>query len=175
MNKKENSKLAISLLMLIIGMGLLAYASVPLYNLFCKATGYGGTTKHSSLGSAYKGQRHLNVRFDANIEADMLWDFKPEQLDVNLTTGENVLAFYYAHNRSSEPIIGTAIYNVTPFKAGKYFNKIQCFCFSEQLLTAGQKVHMPVSFFIDPEFDNDPEMADIKSITLSYTFFKVKS
>lgn len=174
MPKSDNKKLALSLIMLIIGMSLLAYASVPLYNLFCKVTGYGGTTQIAKNRADHIGNRKLEIRFDANTSPDLPWEFKPEQNSVNVTTGENILVFYFAYNKSSQPIIGTAVYNVTPHKAGKYFNKIQCFCFSEQLLTPNQQVHMPVSFFIDPEFDNDPEMNDVNSITLSYSFFKVK-
>ena len=170
----ENQKLASSLVMLIVGMSLLAYASVPLYNLFCKVTGYGGTTQISKNRAETMGNRKLTVRFDANINSDLPWEFQPEQSEITLTTGENVLIFYFAHNKSNNSIIGTAVYNVTPHKAGKYFNKIQCFCFSEQLLTANQQVHMPVSFFIDPAFDKDPEMEDVNTITLSYTFFKIK-
>ncbi len=174
MFKSENTKLALSLIMLITGMALLAYASAPLYNLFCKVTGYGGTTQIAKNGADYIGSRKIEVRFDGNVNPDLPWEFKPEQNSVNITTGENILVFYYAHNKSSQAVTGTAVYNVTPHKAGKYFNKIQCFCFSEQLLAPNQQVHMPVSFFIDPAFDNDQEMKDVNAITLSYSFFKVK-
>jgi cytochrome c oxidase assembly protein subunit 11 len=174
MNKTDNRNLALALIMLIIGMVMLAYASVPLYNLFCKVTGYGGTTQVTKSGAETKGNRKLKIKFDANVEPNLPWIFKPEQSEVSISTGENTLVFYFAHNKSTTPIIGTAVYNVTPHKAGKYFNKIQCFCFSEQLLTPNQQVHMPVSFFIDPNFDNDLEMKDVNAITLSYTFYKVK-
>jgi cytochrome c oxidase assembly protein subunit 11 len=174
MLKSENKKLALSLVMLIIGMSLLAYSSVPLYNLFCKVTGYGGTTQIAKSRANHVGSRKLEIRFDANTSPELPWEFKPEQKNVQVITGENMLVFYFAHNKALQPIIGTAVYNVTPHKAGKYFNKIQCFCFSEQLLTPNQQVHMPVSFFIDPDFDNDPEMKDVNVITLSYSFFKVK-
>jgi cytochrome c oxidase assembly protein subunit 11 len=174
MLKSENKKLALSLVMLIIGMSLLAYSSVPLYNLFCKITGYGGTTQIAKSRANHVGSRKLEIRFDANTNPDLPWEFKPEQKNVQIITGENMLIFYFTHNKASQPIIGTAVYNVTPHKAGKYFNKIQCFCFSEQLLMPNQQVHMPVSFFIDPDFDNDPEMKDVNVITLSYSFFKVK-
>lgn len=170
----DNKNLAASLAMLIVGMCLLAYASVPLYNLFCKVTGYGGTTQQAIKTSTVKGSRAIKVRFDANIDAKLPWAFKPEQNDVTVKTGENILVFYYAQNKTDSSIIGTAVYNVTPYKAGKYFNKIQCFCFSEQLLAANQEMHMPVSFFIDADFDQDPYMRDVNEITLSYTFYRAK-
>ncbi len=172
---KEDKKLASSLVMLIIGMSLLTYASVPLYAIFCKVTGYGGTTQISKNKTETIGRRKLKVRFDANVDPNLPWEFKPEQPEVNIITGENNLAFYFARNKSNKSIIGTAVYNITPHKAGKYFNKIQCFCFSEQLLAANQQMHMPVSFFIDPAFDKDKEMEDINTITLSYTFYEIKN
>lgn len=174
MSNSSHRSLVMSLLMLVVGMVLLAYAAVPLYNLFCKATGYGGTTKVTTVASSKIGQRKVKVHFDANIEPALLWEFAPEQSSVEVITGENVLVFYYAYNYSSQDIIATAVYNITPHKAGKYFNKIQCFCFVEQLLTSGQKVHMPVSFFIDAAFDDDPEMKDVNNITLSYSFFRIR-
>ena len=157
-----------------LGMLFLTFASVPIYNIFCKVTGIGGTVKEAQTGSTKKGQRKINVRFDSNVEPILKWKFYPKQREVNITTGDNNLVFYEAINVDNKNIVGTAVYNVTPMKAGKYFNKIHCFCFEEQMLEAGKKVLMPVSFFIDADFDNDPEMADVHTITLSYSFFKIR-
>jgi len=171
--KKDNTKLALSLVMCIIGMSLMAYASVPLYSIFCKLTGYGGTIQRSKTISLKKGTQKIRVVFDANVDQSLPWEFKPEQKSVELLVGENTLVFYSAKNLTNEPIIGTAVYNVTPHKAGLYFNKIQCFCFEEQLLKENQHVMMPVSFFIDPEITKDKDLEGIKEITLSYIFYRV--
>ena len=127
MPKSDNKKLALSLIMLIIGMSLLAYASVPLYNLFCKVTGYGGTTQIAKNRADHIGNRKLEIRFDANTSPDLPWEFKPEQNSVNVTTGENMLVFYFAYNKSSQPIIGTAVYNVTPHKLVNILTKSSVF------------------------------------------------
>ena len=168
-------KLGLLLFTLSIGMLMLAYASFPLYNLFCKVTGYGGTVQVVNLSAPYKGTKEIIIKFDANVLPELPWKFYPKQKDVKLKVGENALVFYYAENLSDEDIIGTSVYNVTPSKAGIYFNKIHCFCFEEQLLKAGEKVLMPVSFFIDPELENDPDLDDTSTITLSYSFFKVRT
>lgn len=152
---------------------MLTFASVPLYNLFCKVTGYGGTTKYATIASTRVGNKMMKVRFDANVDKNLPWQFKSEQDEVIVRVGENNLVFYTAENKTDKPIVGTAVYNVTPFKAGVYFNKIQCFCFEEQLLKPHQKMVMPVSFFIDPEIENDPNLQDVDTITLSYTFYPV--
>ena len=172
--KQTNKNLALSLGMLLVGMMLLAYASVPLYSLFCKVTGYGGTVKRTKRVSTQKGTKKIRIRFDANVHTDLAWSFKPEQKSVELITGENTLVFYSAQNNTDKHSIGTAVYNVTPHRAGSYFNKIQCFCFEEQLLEPKQHVMMPVSFFIDPEIEKDKELQDLKEITLSYTFYKIE-
>ena len=175
MNDKVNSKkLATSIALLILGMVMLTFASVPLYNLFCKVTGYGGTTKYTAIASTRIGTKKIKVRFDANVDKDLPWTFKSEQNEVNVLVGENNLIFYTAENKTDKPIIGTAVYNVTPHKAAKYFNKIQCFCFEEQLLKARQKMIMPVSFFIDPAMEDDKNLQDVDTITLSYTFYSVR-
>lgn len=174
MLKNENHNLRLAIIALIMSMVLLAFASVPIYNLFCKVTGFGGTTQRSSSYSNIKGHKIIRVKFDANIEPSLEWEFIPKHNFVDVTTGENVLIFYYAKNFSKKDIIGTAIYNVTPQKAGKYFNKIHCFCFEEQLLKAGAEVNMPVAFYIDSEIESDPDTKDIEEITLSYSFFKVR-
>jgi cytochrome c oxidase assembly protein subunit 11 len=155
-------------------MSLLAYASVPIYSLFCKVTGFGGTPKIGYLSSSKIGNRELLIKFDANVDSKLPWQFKPEQNEIKLITGQNVLVFYRAKNLSKEPIVGTAVYNITPEKVAKYFNKIQCFCFEEQLLKAGEEVSMPVTFFIDSELDNDPSVKDVKMITLSYSFYRAR-
>jgi cytochrome c oxidase assembly protein subunit 11 len=172
--KHNNKSLALSLAMLLVGMLLLAYASVPLYSLFCKVTGYGGTVKRTKRVATHKGTKKIRVRFDSNVHTDLPWSFKPEQKSVELITGENTLVFYSATNNTNKPSIGTAVYNVTPHKAGAYFNKIQCFCFEEQLLEPKQHAMMPVSFFIDPEIEKDKELQDLKEITLSYTFYRIE-
>lgn len=166
-------RLTISLLALLASMIMLTIASAPIYNLFCKVTGFGGTTKESSYIPIIKGNKDITIRFDSNVSPDLKWNFVPKQNLVIVKPGENTLVFYYAENLSNEDIIGTAIYNVSPAKAGKYFNKVHCFCFEEQLLKAGAKMLMPVSFYISPEFESDEEMQDVDAITLSYSFFKV--
>ncbi|MCC2646008.1 MAG: cox11 [Rickettsiaceae bacterium] len=175
MQAKKNTNLALSLVAIVISMVLLSFASVPLYSLFCKVTGYGGTVKDSPLSAGRKGKRIITIRFDANVDPGLQWKFKAEQKQVKVLTGENALAFYSAENTSDEDIVGMSIYNVTPHKAGNYFNKIHCFCFEEQLLKAGEKVNMPVSFFIDPAIEDDKNLNDVDTITLSYTFFKIRS
>jgi cytochrome c oxidase assembly protein subunit 11 len=171
---EKNKKILTPLILIIIGMFVLAYASVPLYSLFCKATGFGGTTQVALKSSTQKGKKVIKVRFDANIEPNLPWKFKPIQPEITVKPGENALIFYYAENLTEKPLTGTAIYNVTPNKAGIYFNKIECFCFEEQLLEPYQKVNMPVSFFIDPKIEEDPYLKDVDTITLSYSFFYVK-
>ncbi len=150
----------------------LAYASVPLYDLFCRVTGFGGTTNRAEQASQVIGERVIEIRFDASLNRKMPWAFNPPAETVALKVGETGLAFYQAQNLTDETITGTATYNVTPQKAGYYFSKIDCFCFTEQVLEPGQSVDMPVTFFIDPEIVNDKEMNDVKTITLSYTFFR---
>ncbi len=175
MSNKSNANVAFAIVALVLSMLLLSFAVVPLYNLFCKATGYGGTTQRAdAYVKVAKGTRKIKVEFDANVDKNLPWRFIPKHRSTTVITGENTLIFYESENLSDHDIIGTSVYNVTPLKAGKYFVKIHCFCFEEQLLKAGQKVLMPVSFFIDPEIENDPEMYDIDRITLSYSFFKVR-
>jgi len=172
---RSNINIALSIVALLASMILLTFASVPIYNLFCKATGFGGTTQRANpYIKVEKGTRKIKVEFDANVDKKLPWRFIPKHRSADVITGENTLIFYESENLSEHDIIGTSIYNVTPLKAGKYFVKIHCFCFEEQLLKAGQKVLMPVSFFIDPEIENDPQMQDVDRITLSYSFFKVR-
>ena len=159
------------LLVLIMGMGVLSYASVPLYKLFCQVTGYGGTTQQVTSPSSQILERKIKIRFDANTKPTLDWNFQPVQTSIDISVGQNALAFYKAENTGKDPVVGTATFNVTPEKAGVYFNKIDCFCFVEQLLAPQEAVEMPVSFFIDPDIVNDPNLDDVTTITLSYTFF----
>ena len=149
-----------------------AYAAVPLYDLFCRVTGFGGTPQVAEAAPGATGNRTITVRFDASLNRAMPWKFEAPEQAVTLPVGESGLAFYRAENLAAHDVVGTATYNVAPDKAGYYFSKIDCFCFTEQVLRPGEAVDMPVSFFIDPEILEDPEMDDVKTITLSYTFFQ---
>jgi len=155
-----------------VGMVGLSYAAVPLYDLFCRVTGFAGTTQVAEEKSTAISQRAIKIRFDA-MAADIEWAFQPVQRQIRLQIGENVVAFYRATNQSDRPLTGTATFNVTPLKAGAYFNKVECFCFTEQTLAPGESVDMPVAFFVDPEIEADPNLNDVKTITLSYTFYPV--
>lgn len=170
----RNKRLSIILGFVVCGMIGLSFASVPLYDLFCRVTGYGGTTQQASVGSDVVLDRVMKIRFDASTNSALPWHFKPEQLEVRLQVGETGLAFYKAINNGDRPYIGTASFNVTPQKAGRYFNKIECFCFTEQRLNPGQEIDMPVTFFVDPEISEDPNLDDVTTITLSYTFFETE-
>ena len=156
---------------LVVGMLGVSYAAVPLYRIFCQVTGFGGTTQRAERAPGEVLNRKITVRFDSNVAPDLPWKFKPVQRTVEIKIGETVLVYYKATNNSDKPVIGTASFNVTPEAAGRYFSKIECFCFTEQLLASGQEVEMPVQFFIDPEIVRDASARDIKEITLSYTFF----
>lgn len=166
---------ALSMAMLVVGMLCLGYASVPLYNLFCEVTGFGGTTRKalSTDNPIPVPGKTVSVRFDANHSPGLPWTFAPEKTHETLTIGARDMAFFRAKNLSDKPVKGIASYNVTPTQAGKYFNKIECFCFTEQTLEPGQEVRMPVIFFVDPKILDDPDTNDISEITLSYTFFPV--
>ncbi|MCR9156579.1 MAG: cytochrome c oxidase assembly protein [Rhodobacteraceae bacterium] len=157
----------------VVFMGALAWASVPLYDWFCRVTGFGGTTNVADASSVEIVDRTIKVRFDASLERGMPWEFKPMQLEVQLRLGEEGLAFYEAYNPTDRPIAGTASYNVAPYGAGLYFSKIACFCFEEQILMPGERVEMPVSFFVDPDIMNDTDAKFAKHITLSYTFHEI--
>jgi cytochrome c oxidase assembly protein subunit 11 len=156
-----------------IGMLALAYAAVPLYRIFCQVTGYGGTTQVAEVAPGVVGKRTVTVRFDASVHQGMPWDFRPAQREVVVRVGEPTLIHYVATNPTSVPIVGQAAFNVTPDKAGKYFDKVQCFCFTEQRLEPGQTANMPVSFFIDPAILKDHRLDDVDTFTLSYTFFRL--
>lgn len=168
---KRNRRVLIVLSAVVFGMVGMAYASVPLYRLFCQVTGYGGTTQTAVSTPGQVFGRVMTIRFNSDISSSLPWDFRPSQKAVDIKIGEQGLAFFQARNISSETVTGSAVFNVTPLKAGKYFTKVDCFCFEEQTLVPGQYVDMPVTFFVDPTIMDDPNMGEVKTITLSYTFF----
>lgn len=172
---KNNTKLAASLAVLVLGMVMLSFAAVPLYNMFCRITGYGGTTQVSLAAPDQVLERQITVRFNTDVEKDLPWRFIADQGAVQVKIGEERLVSFTAENTGNEPVYGTAIYNVTPHSAAEYFSKIQCFCFDSQRLDPQQKVHMPVSFYIDPQIMDDPYLRDLETVTLSYTFFLSKN
>lgn len=157
----------------VVLMGGLAWASVPFYDWFCRVTGFGGATNVAETGSDVILDETIKVRFDASLERDMPWTFKPEVREMEIRIGETGLAFYEAHNPLDVPIAGQAAYNVTPYEAGVFFDKIECFCFTEQVLMPGETVMMPVSFFVDPAIVDDREGQYVHTITLSYTFYQI--
>ena len=163
-------KTVFKLVGVILFMGSLAWASVPLYDLFCRVTGWGGATDVAEAAMDQPLEDQVTIRFDASRASGMPWDFKPEQVKMKIRIGEEGLAFYEAHNPTDRPIAGTASFNVAPYSAGAYFSKIQCFCFEMQVLEPGQTVSMPVTFFVEPEILDDPDARFVKTITLSYTF-----
>jgi cytochrome c oxidase assembly protein subunit 11 len=156
-----------------LAMLLLAFASVPLYRIFCQVTGYAGTTQKAAKPSEIVLDRTIKVRFDATVSPGLAWTVKPVDTEVTVRFGETSLAYYRATNTSDKPIVGTASFNVAPDQTGAYFNKLACFCFTEQRLEPGQTVDMPVQYFIDPEMVKDKDASHIGLITLSYTFFPV--
>ena len=172
---RKNTKTALTLLCLAGGMVGLAFASVPLYQLFCQVTGYGGTTVTATMkpteAVAADGPV-ITVLFDSNVEASLPWSFTPDQNKIKVRLGEESLATYTVKNWGKSNIIGNATFNVTPHKAGQYFQKIECFCFTEQKLVPGQEISMPILFFVDPEILEDTSAMDVRDITLSYTFFR---
>jgi len=166
----SNNKVVTRLVMIVVFMGAMSYASVPFYNWFCRVTGWGGETNIATKGSDVILDQTITVRFDASLERGMPWEFKPLQREMTLKIGETGLAFFEAYNPTDKVIAGTASYNVAPFSAGYYFDKIACFCFNMQVLQPHERVSMPVSFYVDPEIVNDAEAKHISVITLSYTF-----
>jgi cytochrome c oxidase assembly protein subunit 11 len=166
----RDTKVVVKLLGVVVFMGGLAWASVPLYDWFCRVTGFGGTTQVADQGSDTVLEDMIRVRFDASLARDMPWQFRPVEPHMDVRIGETGLAFYEAHNPTDRPVAGTASFNVAPFETGPYFVKIACFCFEMQVLEPGETVLMPVTFFVDPEIVNDPETVGIPAITLSYTF-----
>jgi len=158
---------------LVVFMGALAWASVPFYDWFCRVTGFGGVTNTATVGSDDILDQTIIVRFDASKERDMPWDFKPMVREIEMKIGETGLIFYEAYNPTDHPVAGQASYNVAPYQAGYFFNKIDCFCFEEQVLQPGERVEMPVTFYVDPEIVTDRDAKYTKEITLSYTFYEI--
>ncbi len=170
----RNAKLAGGLVAVVIGMVGMSFAAVPLYDLFCRVTGYGGETNRASAGSLEVLEQTVTVRFDASKARGMDWEFEPPEEPVTLRIGETGLAFFEAYNPTDRAIAGQASYNVTPYSAGRYFSKIDCFCFTRQVLQPGERVDMPVTFFVDPGIVDDFEAKGAKTITLSYTFHPIE-
>ena len=156
----------------VVGMVGLSFASVPLYRVFCAATGFGGTTQRAEGPADRVAAGLVTVRFDAQISPDLAWEFRPMTSEVTLHPGEQKQVFFRAANRTKETVTGRAVYNVTPTKAGIYFDKLQCFCFDEQVLKPGEAKDMGVVFFVDPDLLTDPSTRDVRTITLSYTMFR---
>jgi len=173
MNRQARGKTltALALALVIVGMVGLTAAAVPLYRLFCQVTGYGGTTQRADAPAGEPLEQTITVRFNADVAQGLPWRFTPVERAIEVRIGESRLAYYRARNDGDRPIVGSATFNVTPHKAGSYFSKIDCFCFSEQTLQPGESADLPVSFFVDPEILDDPDTQDVRSITLSYTFF----
>jgi cytochrome c oxidase assembly protein subunit 11 len=157
---------------LVVVMGSLGFASVPFYDWFCRVTGFGGTTGVSEVAPEEILDQTIIVRFDASKDRDMPWEFKPVERQMEIRIGETGLAFYEAYNPTNRVVAGTASYNVTPYEAGGFFSKIQCFCFEQQVLQPGERVMMPVTFYVDPEIVTDRDGQYVKQITLSYTFYE---
>ncbi len=176
-SEHKNIRTALAVFVAVAAMVGLSFAFVPLYNMFCRVTGWGGTTQVAEVLPLPEEivDRDITVRFDGNTARDLPWDFRPEVVSITIKLGERGLTNFIAVNRADVPVAGTAIFNVTPLKAGKYFHKIQCFCFGEQSLAAHERVNMPVLFYVDPKLNDDPNLDDVKVITLSYSFFRAES
>ena len=170
--KAQNKKVIFIISFIGMLMLSLSYAAVPLYDIFCRVTGFGGTTQIASSAPGSSGHPNINIRFESNITDSLNWDFYSKTKTVKIPMGEEKTIYYFAKNLSDEPIVGTATFNVTPAKAGQYFMKIDCFCFVEQLLNPGESMNMPVTFFIDPDLYKDENVQEVNEITLSYTFMK---
>jgi cytochrome c oxidase assembly protein subunit 11 len=169
---RRNTFLAGVIFVVMIGMVGMSFAAIPLYRLFCAATGYGGTPNIGLAAAPGSNGETIRVRFNADINPDLPWTFAPDQLEISLKVGDEQVAFYHATNKSSRPVTGMALYNVTPEKVGKFFHKTACFCFNKQTLSSKQTMEFPVSFWVDPAIRTDPNTTDVKVITLSYTFFR---
>ena len=174
--RRRNKRSGLYAALLVLGMLALGYASVPLYRIFCQVTGFAGTTQVADAAEAETVQvadTTMSIRFDSNVSSALPWTFRPENVTDTVSVGARDLAIFLATNNSDEAVTGSAVFNVTPLQAGKYFNKIQCFCFSEQTLRPHQTARMPVLYYVDPKILEDPDTRDIKEITLSYTFYPV--
>ena len=170
--RTSNRTIGVTLAAVVVGMVGVSFASVPLYRLFCAVTGYAGTPRIGPEAAPGATHRLITVRFNANTNPNLPWDFRPVQEEIRLPLGDEHLAFYTARNEAGTPVTGVALYNVTPDKVGKYFHKTACFCFNQQTLAAGEQKEFPLSFWVDPEIAKDPDTADIHTITLSYTFYR---
>ena len=170
--KKSNKSIVMLCGGLTLGMLAMSFAAVPLYQIFCQVTGYGGTIQRAEYTTGQILDKKIRVRFDANISNALDWSFEPTVEAINVNIGEQVTVNYRAKNISSDESSGTATFNVSPHQAGYYFNKIECFCFTQQTLKAGEEVIMPVTFFVDPDIINDETTKNLDDITLSYTFFQ---
>lgn len=157
----------------VLFMGAMTWASVPLYNFFCKVTGYGGTTNVAESGAGEVLDQTITVRFDGSVAQGMPWEFRPVEREMTIHIGETALAFFEAYNPTDRAVAGQASHNVAPYQAGAFFSKIECFCFTEQVLQPGERVQMPVSFFVDPAIVRDRDAKFVKHITLSYTFYQI--
>ena len=173
MKVSRNARVVLMTTATVVAMVGLTYASVPLYRMFCQVTGFGGTTQRAETAPAQVLDKTISVRFDGNTSGKLAWAFHPVQPAVKVKFGEQTMAYYEAVNHSDKTVTGSAVFNVTPPQAGAFFNKIQCFCFTEQTLKPGEKIEMPVTFFVDPDMLNDPDAAGVDEITLSYTFYQV--
>ncbi|QQA44133.1 cytochrome c oxidase assembly protein [Pelagovum pacificum] len=173
LSKDANTRTALGALAVVLTMGSLAWAAVPFYSWFCRVTGFGGATNVAESGSDRVLDETITIRFDGSLAKGMPWTFKPAQREMELKIGETGLAFYEASNPTDHPIAGQATYNVAPYDAGAFFDKIDCFCFTEQVLEPGETVMMPVSFYVDPDIVDDREGQYIHTITLSYTFNEI--
>ena len=169
---RSNGAVVFVLVGVIAGMTGLSFAAVPLYRMFCAVTGYGGTPQVGPSVAPGATQRMITVRFNADTNPGLPWQFRPAQKEITLPLGDERLAFYIARNETSEAVTGTSVYNVTPDKVGRYFHKTACFCFNEQTLAAGQEMEFPLSFWVAPKLADAPNTADITTITLSYTFYR---
>jgi len=174
MSLSQHQMTAAKMVGVVVLMGSLSWASVPFYDWFCRVTGFGGVTGVAEKASDVVLDRKVLVRFDASKERGMPWEFKPVQREMEIRLGETGLAFYEAYNPTDRPVAGTASYNVAPFAAGGFFTKIDCFCFEEQVLQPGERVTMPVTFYVDPELIEDDEGKYVNAITLSYTFHETE-
>jgi cytochrome c oxidase assembly protein subunit 11 len=174
-NQKRNGRTALVLVAVFASMIGLTAASVPLYRLFCQVTGFGGTTQRADAVPVTAGTETVNVRFNADSMRQLGWSFQPVEREVQVRVGEPMLVFYRAQNLTARQTVGTATFNVTPLDAGQYFVKVECFCFTEQTLAAGESVDMPVQFYVDPKIVDDPDFRNFQTITLSYTFFPAET
>ncbi len=171
--KKNNLKITFSLIFLVSFMFFLTFAAVPLYKLFCQVTGYGGTPKIVNVKDQINiSEKKIKIEFNSDVNKKLNWSFKPEQRSMESKIGDSILAFYKAKNNGNKSITGIATYNILPFEAAQYFNKVDCFCFENQTLEPGEEVLLPVNFYIDPKILDDPSVKHLNSIILSYTFFQ---